>query len=229
MPGDVDITFVASLLSDATRVNILLNLSDGRAFTASELAKQARVAPSTASAHLGRLVESSLLVMEKQGRYRYFRLANPAIVTILEELAVFAPATTVHSLREAAIGEAVRRARTCYNHLAGMLGVALTQALVEKQLLHVLEDGYVVSEKGECWLRDFGLHANLSKNGHSTFVPRHIDWSERRYHIAGSLAAALTNRLFELAWIKRTPASRAVSVTVSGRDALREMFGLNEF
>jgi hypothetical protein len=181
--------------------------------------------PSTISGHLSKLVESDLITVVKQGRHRYFRLTNPAIATILEELAVLAPAAPVRSLHDGAIGEAVRRARTCYNHLAGALGVALTQALVEKQILLPLEDGYTLSEDGEHWLHDFGISCML-KQRDATFAPHHIDWSERRHHVAGALGAAITQRLFELDWIRRIPSNRAVRVTEEGRCALAREFGL---
>lgn len=226
MPGDANIAAVATLLADPTRVSILMNLSDGRAFTATELAHRSRVAPSTASAHLNKLVEAALIDVEKQGRHRYFRLVNPTIVTILEELAVFAPAGNVHSLREAAIGDAVRKARTCYNHLAGTLGVELTQAFVKKQYLLEIEDGYTMTEDGMNWFATLGVDAKALHNKHGLFVPRHIDWSERRHHIAGTLAAAVTHRLFEREWIKRIPSSRAVCLTEVGQGALFDEFGI---
>lgn len=226
MPGDVNIAAVASLLADPTRISILLALSDGRAMPASDLARQARVAPSTASSHLSKLMEHGLITVEKQGRHRYFRLADPAIVSVLEDLAMFAPATAVRSLQEAAVGEAVRQARTCYNHLAGRLGVLLTQALQEKQILVTLHDGYTLSDDGEHWFSDFGIDDSVLKKGCSLFAPHHIDWSERRYHLAGTLGAAFTNRLFELTWIKRIPSNRAVCVTEEGQEALMKEFGL---
>src|SRR5437660_692755 len=128
MSGDVDIASIAALLADSTRAAMLLALSDGRAFTAGELSRRAKVKPSTASEHLARLVESSWLIAEKQGRYRYFRLADPRIIEIIEALARFAPPLEIHTLSESEGARAVRRARMCYNHLAGALGVQLTEA-----------------------------------------------------------------------------------------------------
>ena len=141
MPGEVDIAAVAALLAEPTRAAILLTLSDGRAFTASELAKGARVSPSTVSEHLARLVDASLLQVEKQGRNRFFRLADPSIVEIMEQLARLAPQVKIRSLSEAENAKAVYKARMCYNHMAGTLGVLLTEALVERQILRVMEGG----------------------------------------------------------------------------------------
>ncbi|MDQ2714754.1 MAG: winged helix-turn-helix domain-containing protein [Chloroflexota bacterium] len=227
MPGDVDIASIAALLADPTRSNILLVLSDGRALPAGELARGARVSPSTASAHLARLMEAGLLAVEKQGRHRYFRLADLAIVQALEALALVAPPRTVHSLREADVADAVRQARTCYNHLAGALGVALTQALVDKQFLSLATDGYAVTDCGERWFRDFGIDCAALKRPDNLFAPHHIDWSERRYHLAGALGAAFTRRLFDLGWLTRAPSSRAVRLTASGREAILAEFELH--
>lgn len=225
MPGDTDIASFASLLADPTRISILTAFNDGRAFPANELARRANVAPSTASTHLTKLVENGLISVEKQGRHRYFRLSNPAIMLIIEELAAFAPAKVVRTLHEAEAGDAVRRARTCYNHVAGKLGVELTQAFLEKHFLIVIEDGYKLSQEGKHWFHDFGIAEKLLKK--ELFVPRHIDWSERRYHFAGALGAAFTKRLFEVAWIKRIPGGRAVSVTETGCQELLQTFALH--
>ncbi len=227
MPGDFDIASIASLLADPTRASMLLALSDGRALPAGELARQARVLPSTASSHLSKLVEASLLVVEQQGRHRYFRIANPAIVEAIEALAVFAPSTPIRSLRKSEKAKAIRKARMCYNHFAGEFGVMLTQALVDKQFLTTLDNGYILTVNGEQWLREFGVEcATLRKQG-IIFVPHHIDWSERRYHIAGELGAAFAQRIFELEWVKRIPSNRAVRVTEIGQQALQVKFGLH--
>jgi DNA-binding transcriptional ArsR family regulator len=225
MPGDVNIASVAAILADAARVNILLALSDGRSHAASELAHRARVTRSTASIHLARLVADGFIEVEKQGRYRYFRLINPAIGAALEALAVGAPPTVVHSLRESLVGDAVRKARICSDHLAGRLGVRLTQALLEKQVLTSLEDGYLLSERGSQWLRDFGVESALIERGQLCLVPRHPDWSEHSFHLAGTIGTLLMMRLFELEWIAHLPSSRAVRVTEQGQAGLRQVFG----
>jgi DNA-binding transcriptional ArsR family regulator len=225
MPGDVNIASVAAVLADATRVSILLALGDGRPHAASELARRARVTRSTASIHLARLVADGIIEAEKQGRHRYFRLVNPAIGAALEALAVSAPPTEVHSLRESLGGEAVRKARICSDHLAGQLGVRLTQALLEKEVLTDLEDGYLLSVRGSQWLRDFGVEGALIEPGLLGIVPRHPDWSEHSSHLAGMVGALLMERLFELEWIAHLPSSRAVRVTEKGQTGLRQVFG----
>ncbi len=226
MPGDADIAAIAALLADPTRATMLFALSDGRAFTASELAKSAGVAPSTASEHLGRLVEASLLAVVKQGRHRFYQLADPTIVEIMEGLARLAPQVKTRSLSASEHAKALHRARLCYHHLAGTLGVLLTEALVERQVLHGADAGYVVEEEGIAWLHAFGIASGpLQKRGR-LFVPWHIDWSERRHHVAGALGAALADRLFELQWLVRTPTSRAVRLTTDGKTGMEQAFGL---
>lgn len=225
MPGDADIASVAALLADPTRAGMLLALSDGRAFTAGELARRTKVAPSTASEHLTRLVESSLLVVEKQGRHRYFRLINPAIVEIMEGMALLAPPAKIRTLGESESALAVRRARMCYHHLAGTLGVRLTESLVEKDILHVTDIGYIVEDTGIRWLENMGINYQPLKKQGRLLAPAHIDWSERKHHVAGSLGAAIAQRLLTLEWIKRVPASRAIHLTEIGKRELAELLG----
>lgn len=227
MPGDIDIATVAAVLADTTRANMLLALSDGRSLPAGELAWRARVKASTASSHLAKLVDSGLLVVVKQGRHRYFRLADASIMQAIETLASFAPSTPVSSLRESAMGEAIRSARMCYNHLAGRLGVSLSEALVEKHILDSFDEGYIITDDGKRWMRDFGIDDADFKKQKSLLVPCHIDWSERRHHIAGALGAALSRRLLDLAWIERLPSSRAVRLTEVGRLGLKGEFHLD--
>lgn len=224
MPGDVNIVPIASLLADPTRAIILQELSDGRALPAGELARRAHVASSTASSHLSKLVEAGLLAVVQQGRHRYYRIANPAIIQAIETLASLSPVRPIHSLRESQIAEAIRNARMCYNHLAGNLGVKLTQALVDMHVLDASVDGYTITPDGLQWLRNFGIDDAVLRKRGSLVVPHHIDWSERRPHVAGDLGAALARRLFDLAWITRTPSSRAVRLTAIGQQALQNEF-----
>jgi DNA-binding transcriptional ArsR family regulator len=226
MPGDANVAQVASLLADPTRVRVLMALLDGRALPASDLARSARVSPSTVSHHLRQLLEHQLLLVEPQGRHRYFRLANPAIAQAVEELAALAPAAPVRTLSESEVGRALRAARMCYNHFAGRFGVALAQRLVEKELLCTVSGGYLVTSDGEQWLQEMGIAcAPLGRRG-QIFAPHHVDWSERRHHIAGALGAALAHSFCESGWVKRMPTSRAVHLTEQGTHALCSELGL---
>jgi DNA-binding transcriptional ArsR family regulator len=224
--GDANIAAVASLLGDPARATILMALSDGRTLPAGELAQLAHVAPSTASSHLSKLLEGGLIEVESWGRHRYYRVAGPEVVGVIEALSLVSPAKPVRSFRQSREAEAVRFARTCYDHLAGFLGVKFTRSLVKQDVLKELEDGYEVTEEGLSHLREFGVDLSGRKE-RIRFAPAHIDWSERYRHFAGPLAKATTSRLFELGWIARTPSSRAVRITEAGRRGLQEYFGLD--
>jgi DNA-binding transcriptional ArsR family regulator len=227
MPGDTDIAAIAALLADPTRATILIALSDGRAFTTSELAKYAKVALSTASEHLGRLVDACLLTVEKQGRNHFYRLADPTIVEVMEDLARFAPQVKTRTLSASEHAKALHRARMCYHHLAGTLGVRLTEALVERGILRGAEAGYIVEEEGAAWLHTFGVASGPCVRQELLLVPWHIDWSERKHHVAGAFGAALADRLFELRWLERRLSSRAVRLTEDGKAGMEQVFGLH--
>lgn len=226
MHGDVDVAAAASLLADPTRATFLMALCDGRSLPAGELAHLARVAPSTASAHLSELVGGGILKVETSGRHRYYRLSGPEVARAIEALALVAPTKPVRSLRQSRDAGAIRFARTCYDHLAGLLGVRFTEALVERDVLLEAEEGYELTAEGLSFLRDFGVDLSPSTK-RRRYAPRHVDWSERYHHFAGPLAKATTARLFELEWIQRKPSSRAVRLTRMGEEGLQEHFGLN--
>lgn len=243
MSGDANIAAIASVLADPGRCRVLAALGDGRALPASMLAAEAGVAPSTASEHLARLVRAGLLTVERHGRHRYFRLAGPHVADLLEALARVAPPTPVRSLREGTRAHALRSARTCYDHLAGRVGVAVMDSLVERGHLEPdrYEDGLVagdrlsapggairfgVTERGAAFLEEFGvdLHALPPRRPAVRYC---VDWSEQRAHLAGAVGAALTSRLFDLGWIRRAERSRAVHVTDHGRKGFPDVFGVD--
>lgn len=219
---------VASLLGDPARVNMMLALSDGRALPAGELALAARIAPGTASGHLGRLVGGGMLVVAPQGRHRYYRIASAEVAALLETVLAVASsqdeghgrARRVPSRADAAL----REARTCYNHLAGRLGVALADALAASGHVTLGVDGGEVTPQGVDFLAGFGL--DLGKTRHKAFCRTCIDWSERRLHLSGHVGAALCRRCLDLGWIERRPASRAIDVTAAGRKGFQAAFGL---
>jgi len=245
MPGDADIARTAALIADPGRARMLFALGDGRALPASVLAAEAEVAPSTASGHLARLVDAGLLTAERQGRHRYFRVAGPEVAGVLEALAQISPPRPVRSLRQGTRAHAVREARLCYDHVAGRLGVALMARLLETGALeggdgrHHPEDGgddrlsargrdvdYVVTDGGARLLRDLGVDLEALGRGRRPVVRYCLDWSEQRHHLAGSLGAALADRFLALDWIRRSPQSRALTVTDAGRAGLRARLGL---
>ena len=244
MDGDVDIARIGSLVADRARARILLALGDGRALPASMLADEAGVSASTASAHLSKLVAGGLLSMERHGRHRYFRVAGPEVAELMEALARLSPPAPVRSLRQGTRAQAVRYARTCYDHLAGMLGTSLMAAMLDDKLLIGGNGLFDPSAAHDDRLAAPGVDHDyrLTKRGLARFeglgidvgaLPRQrplirycVDWSEQRHHLAGSLGAALAGRMFELGWIRRAPAGRAVLISDEGYDGLRDTFGV---
>ncbi|PYQ55101.1 MAG: transcriptional regulator [Acidobacteria bacterium] len=226
MFADAAIAPVASLLADPARVAILFALSDGREISASELALTAGVTAPTASVHLARLVEGGLVDVRPEGRHRYYRLARPELIQAMEALAVLAPPATPRTHRQARIGRAVRAARTCYDHLAGRLGVGLTAALVDRGALRPAGVELEVTPEGVRFFEDFGIDVEAARARRRGFAPACLDWSERLPHLAGSLGAALLARLFDLGWLERTPGSRAVQITLDGRRGFSQTFGV---
>jgi DNA-binding transcriptional ArsR family regulator len=226
LKGDADIAAVAGLIGESARATLLLALTEVDKLPATELAARARIAPSTASEHLGKLVAGRLLVSERRGRHHYYRLADPAVARALEALALIAPAPPVRSLRDAARSDAIRCARTCYDHLAGRLGVELAAALERDRVLVQRNGGYVLGRRARKRLGEIGIDLHTLERQRRASVRLCLDWSERRPHVAGAFGAALATRLFELGWIKKRAANRSVEVTTAGHASLREHFGV---
>ena len=244
MHGDADIAAIGALVADRGRARILLALGDGRALPASVLADEAGVAASTASAHLSRLVKGGLLRVERHGRHRYFRLAGPEVGELIESLARISPPAPVRSLKQGSKAHAVRFARTCYDHVAGMLGTKLMEALLERDVLtggdgvfdpdsagadRLAAPGYDMDYRltpaGVRDLKAFGIDFDALPP-RRPLVRYCVDWSEQRHHLAGSLGAALAERMIELGWVRRAQRSRALHVSDTGYAGLREQFGV---
>ena len=210
---------VGSLIGDASRAAMLSALLDGRALTAGELARVAWIAPQTASSHLARLVDAGLLALEAQGRHRYYRIANADVAHAIEALSAIAtqqaPSPAVRPRLTA-----IRCARTCYDHLAGQLGVGLADALLARGILSRSARQFVVTAAGEPWLQQFGIDVEQVRQSKRTFATTCLDWTERRHHVGGALGAALAARCFEQGWVAKIDGSRALRVTVAGRLAL---------
>ena len=217
----------------------------GRTAPASVPADEAGVAASTASAHLARLLDGGLLTVEPHGRHRYFRLAGPAVAELIEALAGLSPAAPVRSLRQGTKAQAVRFARTCYDHLAGMLGTELMTAMLDRGLLaggdgmfdpraaHEdrlaapgLDVDYRLTDRGIEELDRFGIDFAALRARRRPLIRYCVDWSEQRHHLAGALGAALANRMLELGWVSRARRGRAVHVSDAGFRGLSGTFGL---
>ncbi len=219
---------LAGLLADETRARFCLALLDGRAWTAGELARLAGVAPATASGHLDKLVGGGLLTEERQGRHRYVRLADSASAQLVEELAAHAgPPPAPRSLRGSSANTAMARARTCYDHLAGRLGVVITDALLERGLLQQ-DTGFAVTEDGLRWFDALGVDLTARPRGRRPPARACLDWTERRPHLAGVAGAALCRHALDAGWCERIGSRRALRVTDTGRRALLDLLGITD-
>jgi DNA-binding transcriptional ArsR family regulator len=219
----LDIAAAAALLSEPARVSIISALMDGQARPATELARIARVSPSTGSEHLALLTRGGLLRVEQHGRHRYHRLASDAVARAFESLSLL----TTRPARDTSIdpGDAAfRRARTCYRHLAGELGVGLVDAMVERRWVRREGTRYTLTGTGQRTGGGLGLieDADVPIEGHAC-----LDWTERRDHLAGPLGVGLTKGLLELGWVRRKAGTRALRVTVDGARAFRDNFGIS--
>jgi DNA-binding transcriptional ArsR family regulator len=224
MTADVDIARIATAIGDRARAAMLSALHEGKPLSGVELARRAGIARSTASEHLARLVDASLVRAERRGRHRFYSLAGEDVARAWEALAVIAPPVEVRTLRAATVGAALAEARTCYDHLAGRLGVAVTDALVAAGALDDSGGGLALGEERGA-LEALGVEVDALR-GRRPLVLRCIDWSERRPHVAGALGAAIAARCLERRWIERLASTRAVSVTDAGRDGLSAALGL---
>jgi len=215
----------ASMLADRSRAAMCIALLDGRAWTAGELARHAGISAPTASEHLNQLVQAGLLVQERQGRHRYVRLAGSDVARLIEDLAVVAgqPAPT-RSLRTVRAADDLAAARTCYDHLAGALGVWLFDAMVAAGLL-ATADGLALTTAGRSWFTDLAGPASLRPPTSRPLVRGCLDWTERKSHLAGALGAVLCQQFLDRSWIQRVPESRAVRITADGELAIGELLG----
>jgi DNA-binding transcriptional ArsR family regulator len=223
MDGEADIASIAAAIGHPARGRMLTAMFGGRSVPATELAQAARVSRSTASSHLAQLTASGLVVVERRGRHRFHRLADEHVAEAIERLAAIAPAQPVRSLHESNRATAHRAARSCYDHLAGALGVAVADALSAAGAL----------DRASLELRAPGLFAALGVDvdalgrGRRPVTRSCRDWSERRPHLAGELGAALLTALVDRAWLVRRPSTRAVAVTPGGVAGLGETLGLD--
>ncbi|MGB5212155.1 MAG: winged helix-turn-helix domain-containing protein [Anderseniella sp.] len=222
-----DIALLGSLIGDPARANILTALMSGKALTASELASEAGVTVQTASSHLKKLQDANLLRQRKQGRHRYFTLADDDVGSVLEAMMGLAAKRGLVRTRTGPRDDALRKARVCYNHLAGDLGVAIYDGMVSHGYLVELDDGVDLTCGGEDFAGQFGIDlATLSKS-RRPMCKSCLDWSSRRTHLAGSLGTALLNRFYELDWASRVDGSRVVEFSTRGERLLLAKFGVN--
>jgi DNA-binding transcriptional ArsR family regulator len=225
MIADANIAAVGAALADESRAAMLLALLGGDALPAGELARIAGRSPSGATAHLRALCDSGLVVAEDAGRNRFFRLASSDVADALEMLARIAPRRPPRSLRQSEAARALKRARTCYDHLAGELGVAVTEALLARRLLEQDEDSFHVTPAGQVWLDELGIGIRALERKRRSFAHACLDWTERRPHLAGALGAAIADTFFARGWVQRLPGGRAITLTSAGSTWLARELG----
>lgn len=226
MVAAANLVEVAALVGDTARATILAALMGGQALTGSELAYLARVSRPTASEHLVKLTQARLVSVTRQGRYRYYRIASPLVARMIESIIAVAAIEVPSRYQPRSIqDDALRFARTCYDHLAGQIGVAITDALVANGHIVLGEDGGEVTAAGARFLTGFG--ADLRSRGRRIFCRPCLDWSERRYHVAGLVGAEIWRRCLALGWFTRERDSRALRLTAAGRAGLLDVFGVD--
>ncbi|SEN81881.1 DNA-binding transcriptional regulator, ArsR family [Lihuaxuella thermophila] len=227
MKETVPLAEAAALLCEPSRAKMVQCLLDGRFHTATELAVYAGITPQTASHHLYKMTECNLVQVKKNGRHRYYRLSSAEAAQMIESLLCIAPPEKIRSLKQFDRYHAIRFARTCYDHLAGKVGVALTEAMRDLAILEQRENCFYLTEKGKLCLQEFGIDVTAALKKRRSFARCCLDWSERRYHLAGSLGHAILERLLTLEWIRRLPHTRAVQVTEEGKRGFSQVFGLD--
>lgn len=224
-PYGSDFAPIAALLADRARAAMLTALLDGRPLAAGELARTAGVSAATASSHLGKLLDSGLVTVVRQGRHRYYRLKGAQVAAVIEALSAISPDVEVRSLRQSRHARTLAFARTCYDHLAGRAGTVLFEAMLGQGLLESVGEGYEVTDKGERQFAVIGVDVPAARRARRRFAGECLDWTERRPHLNGALAVALAERLIGLGWFERGPARRALTLTGEGRRGLADVFG----
>ncbi len=227
MDGKNPIAETASLFADPARTAMLVALLDGQSLPASELALRARVSAQAASMHLGKLLAGRLVTMNRFGRHRYYRLAGPDVAAAIEAMGTLC--NVIRPIQAPADGSTVpiRIARTCYDHLAGKVAVQVCESLQERKLLMPVDDTFQLTARGERWFKEFGIDLNrLRANRKRPLVRKCLDWTERKFHVAGTTGAALLDLFRKREWIKREAGSRVVTITGNGKVAFQRHFGI---
>jgi DNA-binding transcriptional ArsR family regulator len=224
MRSGPDIARIGALLGDPARTHMLTALMSGEALTAGELAREAAITPQTASSHLAKLTDGALVTQRRQGRSVYYALAGPEVAELMESLAGLAAAAGHRRTRPGPRDPALRRARVCYDHLAGDMGVAMLDALVARGAIEDRGGALSLTEPGASFVRAFGVAEVALEDGRRPVCRACLDWSVRRSHLAGSLGKALLGRIFEQGWARRLDGCRVVAFSAPGEAAFLRAF-----
>jgi DNA-binding transcriptional ArsR family regulator len=227
MSRPIQIAEVAALVGDPARANMLCALLGGRALTATELSYAAGVSPQTTSGHLGKLFTARLVVLMKQGRHRYYRLAGPQVAHMLESIMNVAIDGPARFQPKSKLDDEMRHARTCYDHFAGVLGVAIADAMMAREFVVLGDEAGEVTPSGMEFLSSLGVDLSGARAKRRVFCRPCLDWTERRSHIGGAVGAAFAARCFDLKWIERIRDTRALAITAVGRRGFKEALSLS--
>ncbi len=219
-----DIALLGSLIGDPARANILIALMSGKALTATELASEAGVTKQTTSSHLKKLEDAGLLKQRKQGRHRYFALSDEDVGSVLESMMGLAAKRGLVRTRTGPKDEALKKARICYNHLAGDLGVKIYDSMIASGHLDERDDEVELTDLGATFVGEFGIDLRVISKSRRPLCKSCLDWSSRRTHLAGSLGTAFLERFYDLGWAKRIEGSRVIEFSTSGEKKLVQMF-----
>jgi DNA-binding transcriptional ArsR family regulator len=222
-----EIGYITSLIGDPVRTTILWTLLDNRAYTATELAISANTSPQNISMHLNKLAQADLLTIESQGRHRYYKISRPEVAYALEAIGNLIPNVKHRKIVGNKENSAIKYCRTCYDHLAGKVGVLITEALLAQKILAVEANAYIVTELGDPFFSELEIDVEELKKSRRVFAKPCLDWSERKHHLAGALGAALLDKMLSLDYIRRTKNSRAIIITSKGQLQLYDRFKIS--
>lgn len=217
---------IASLIGDKSRAIMLWHLLDGRAYTATELSLCADISPQSASNHLLKLVSASLLTVEKQGRHRYYRYSHPDVARAIESMAVLLPLHSEQKRKERTDPSGITYIRTCYDHIAGKIGVEIATSLIRNKIIEEIDQCYEITPYGKEWFASIGITIDQLKLQKRSFAYPCLDWSERKHHLAGALGAALLETLLQNDWVRRIKNSRELVITTKGKTELKDRLNL---
>lgn len=217
---------MATMIGERGRAMMLWNLLDGKAYTAGELAASANISPQSASNHLSKLIGAKLLAVEKQGRHKYYRFADEKVAQAIENMAALLPFEYNLAQTKEQKPDGIKLARTCYDHLAGKIGVEITNAMLKKGIIKKANKEYSVSDFGKKWFNEIGVDIEEARQMKRKFAFPCLDWSERKHHLAGALGAAFLTSIIEKDWIRKKKDSREVIITGRGERELNKCLGL---
>jgi len=217
---------ISSLLGEQARAKMLWSLLDGRAYTATELAHEADISPTSASNHLSKLLDADLLKVEIQGKHRYYSFSKPEVAYVVESMASLAAPNGKKVLNIKRELSGIKFCRTCYDHLAGYMGVQIADAMELKSLIKKSSGQYTVTDKGWKWIDNFGITKDEILIKRRPLARQCLDWSERRPHLAGQFGAVLLNKMLEKKWFRPIQFSREMIITTKGKKELRDLLGI---